>query len=63
MHHISERYDGEVDERRAFSAKLQQYISDLQRGTGVYLQLAQQANIRSDAQPGDLADSLAANFR
>ena len=61
MHQVSRTHEAEAAERQDVLLKLQQYVAQLQKGIGFYLQLAQEANIRSDARLGDLANSLAAD--
>ena len=60
---VSESHETEVAERQSFLLGLQQYGSQIQRGISVLLQVAQEANIRSDAGLDDLADSLAEDNR
>ena len=63
VHQVRNTYEAEAADRRLFLLRIQQYMTELQRGTSAYLQLAHEANIRSDARLGDLADSLAADLK
>ena len=63
VHQVRNTYEAEAADRRLFLLRIRQYMTELQRGTSAYLQLAQEANIRSDARLGDLADSLAADLK
>ena len=56
---FSKSHEGEAAERQSFLLELQQYGSQMQKGISVLLQIAKEANIRSDAGLDDLATSLA----
>ena len=60
---VSKSHEAEVVERQKFLLGLQQYGTQIQRGISVFLQVAQEANIRSDAGLDDLANSLAEDNR
>ena len=59
MWKFSKSHEGEAAERQHFLLELQQYGSQMQKGISVLLQIAKEANIRSDAGLDDLATSLA----
>ena len=60
---VSKSHEAEAAERQGFLLGLQQYGSQIQRGISVLLQVAQEANIRSDAGLDDLALSIAEDNR
>lgn len=62
-HQVKTSEEDETAQHQNFLVKLQEYRSELRRGTGLYLQLAQEPNIRSDARLSDLTDSLATDIR
>ena len=62
VHQVHQRYATEAADREQFLSKLQQYLGDLQRGTGLYLQLAKEANLQSDFRLHDMAESLAVDL-
>lgn len=62
VQHVSKTQEAEAAERQEFLLKLQQYATQIQTGISFFLQLAREANIRSDARLGDLTNSLAADM-
>ena len=60
---VSKSHEVEAAERQNFLLGLQQYGTQIQRGISVLLQVAQEANIRSDAGLDNLAISLAEDNR
>ena len=62
VHELHQSHVTEVRDRQQFLTTLQQYIVDLQRGTSSYLQLANEAHIRSDSRLNNMAESLAADL-
>ena len=56
---VSKSHEGEAAQRQKFLLELQQYGSQMQKGISALLQIAKEANIRSDAGLDDLATSLA----
>ena len=59
MHTVSIAQEAVATERHNFLLGLQQYATQIQRGITVFLQVAQEANVRSDVRLGDLANLLA----
>lgn len=60
---VSKSHETEAAERQSFLLGLQQYGSQIQRSISVLLQVAREANVRSDAGLDDLADVLAEENR
>ena len=60
---VSKSHKTEVAERQSFLLGLQQYGSQIERGINVFLQIAQEKNVRSDASLDDLANSLVEDNR
>ena len=62
VHEVHQQYQAEATERHQFLDKLEQYLSVLQKGTAQYLQLANEAHIRSEARLSDVTESLASDL-
>ena len=60
---VSKSHEVEAAERQTFLLGLQQYGTQIQRGISALLQVAQEANIRSDAGLDNLAISMAEDNR
>ena len=56
---VSKSHEVEAAERQSFLLGLQQYGTQIQRGISVLLQVAQEANVRSDVGLDNLAISMA----
>lgn len=56
---MHEQFTTEAADRQLFFVKVQQFMTDLQRSAGLYMQFAGEAHMRSDSRLSDVTEALA----